>query len=267
MLEGIGALMSGAALLGGSFGLGSSGDGRGLAKRATQQNMEIQKDAWKVAKFLSMNELPHRIYQAKQAGIHPLAVMGMPSGGSPSVPSVSADYYGGTDDRFLQAAQGIDALTRGAARLRKKPDADAVETLRLEKKLLEARIRSENALATKYLSDAAILAQPGFTGGRPSPPPMSPGSPYTPDEDLITPAGAGIPESGPVNAPDLEQTASNYAHRLMRDFRNVREKRSLAKMYRKAYPERARQGRLLKRQRDVKRYRKALKGLPRGVGY
>lgn len=102
---------------------------------ASHSNKKVAKQQWRRTKVLNQNQIQWRVADAKKAGIHPLAALGMsPIGNAaPATGSVMGDAVAGVADA---AAQGI----RGAAQAKSQSVLDQAA-------LAESGARTEAALS------------------------------------------------------------------------------------------------------------------------
>ena len=135
ILGDLGALFGGIAGLAPVFGGGSSGDGRGAAKRALKQQTYLQERAY-------FRGIQDKVADAKAAGLHPLFALGASANFSP-VPI--AFPYDDSTEQFRLAAHGAEAIGRGLEGL--------------SRRAVEAQISKDEALAMEADAKAAKAAQ------------------------------------------------------------------------------------------------------------
>ena len=137
-----GDLATGIGQVGAAFGLGSSGDGRGAAKRALKQNTAIQQQQWQLAQRAYYRGVRDRVADATAAGLHPLFALGYQSPMPGVIGGMSGDFGGsaGGED-WAQFGAGLRSLSRAgrtAAGHRSRYDKAQVRIAEAEADMAEA---------------------------------------------------------------------------------------------------------------------------------
>ena len=130
----IGSLLSGVGALGGLFGGGSNLKD---ADRMRAQNFEDQK-------YILQNQVQWRAADAKAAGLHPLATLGLSPASAPV--GVLGDKGPSLGDRLSTAGQSIGRAVAALQSREEREFSRASQALQLEEQ--KARIRLLNSQAT-----------------------------------------------------------------------------------------------------------------------
>lgn len=172
------------------------------AQRAAEQNAALQRE-------FAQNGIRWRVEDAKAAGVHPLAALGMqPATASPT-------FVGAISDRDSWRSMGNDigravaATATGAERQQQTLNDLAVERAGLENELLRSQIaRSNSAQIGPPL--------PGVGGGDPNFNPQ-------PFEPVIGAQGANHREPGPIVEYGFAKTPNGYSPVMSDDFKQRAE--------------------------------------------
>lgn len=229
---------------------------RRLQQRAAETSLELARKGF-------YEPLQTRVKDAKAAGIHPLFALGYQ--GSLGMPTV--DFYPDSKvDRFEQAGRFGRALAQVGERR-----AD---------RMADAQVRSAEALATKSeaeavsaTADAVLHTQPGLGPAaplgavagvtRPAQEPVEPTRDWK--EQLMR-------SKGDVHIEDIEdKVASDLAERVRDSVRIMKGTQPSVSAARrkicKENPEACKRGDRMRRKQMLEKYRRAIRGMPRGVGY
>lgn len=210
----------------GLFGdiLGFAGGLIGSNKQADTQE-DINRDQLASSKEYAQNSIQWRVEDAKKAGIHPLAAMGLPLASAPTLSVGNTDYASTYSDMGQSLGRAADAvMTRDERAATAAMDALKLERASLENDLLRSQITSvQRSMQPAMPSNSDMPLLVGQGNGYPTGGLLPPPEGYVNESPLSrvhSAPGRPAQEVGAVPDVGFARTATGYAPVPSQDVKN-----------------------------------------------